>query len=99
MNTERLCVPELRLHKLKFVDLLARGNKMAAIAYARQNFPRFVGGQEREVQAGRAYNYNMQAMLRILIRYPVTFVGWVENQDPDPGLTSYVIFQRAKKQF
>jgi hypothetical protein len=49
-------VPELRLHKLKFVDLLARGNKMAAIAYARQNFPRFVGGQEREVQAGRAYN-------------------------------------------
>ena len=24
---------------------------MAAIAYARQNFPRFVAGQEREVQA------------------------------------------------
>ena len=42
---------ELRLHKLKFVDLLARGDKMAAIKYARDNFPRFVIGQEREVQA------------------------------------------------
>jgi len=49
------CSSELLLHKLKFVELLARGNKMAAIAYARQNFPRFVGGQEREVQAGTSY--------------------------------------------
>merc|ERR1719474_1330040 len=39
---------ELRLHKLKFIDLLAHGNKMEAIKYARQNFPSFVSGQERE---------------------------------------------------
>jgi CTLH/CRA C-terminal to LisH motif domain len=31
--------------------MLANGNKMAAIRYARENFPRFVAGQEREVQA------------------------------------------------
>jgi len=41
---------ELRLHKLKFVDLLRQGSKMEAIKYARQNFPSFVYGQEREVQ-------------------------------------------------
>eukprot|EP00092_Neocalanus_flemingeri_P031634 GFUD01034352.1.p1 GENE.GFUD01034352.1~~GFUD01034352.1.p1 ORF type:complete len:409 (-),score=117.62 GFUD01034352.1:53-1279(-) len=42
---------ELRLHKLKFVDLLRQGSKMEAIKYARQNFPSFVYGQEREVQS------------------------------------------------
>jgi len=42
---------ELRLHKLKFVDLLRQGSKMEAIRYARQNFPSFVQGQEREVQS------------------------------------------------
>jgi hypothetical protein len=42
---------ELRLHKLKFVDLLKKGSKMEAIKYARQNFPSFVYGQEREVQS------------------------------------------------
>jgi len=42
---------ELRLHKLKFVDLLRQGNKMEAIKYARMNFPSFVYGQEREVQS------------------------------------------------
>jgi len=41
---------ELRLHKLKFVELLREGSKLAAITYARQNFPAFVEGQEREVQ-------------------------------------------------
>ena len=41
---------ELRLHKLKFVELLRAGSKLAAITYARQNFPAFVEGQEREVQ-------------------------------------------------
>jgi len=41
---------ELRLHKLKFVELLRSGNKLGAITYARENFPSFVEGQEREVQ-------------------------------------------------
>ena len=42
---------ELRLHKLKFIELLRQGRKMEAITYARQNFPSFVAGQEREVQS------------------------------------------------
>ena len=42
---------ELRLHKLKFIELLRKGNKLEAIKYARQNFPSFVAGQEREVQS------------------------------------------------
>jgi len=42
---------ELKLHKLKFVDLLQRGNRLEAIKYARLNFPKFVDGQEREVQS------------------------------------------------
>jgi len=42
---------ELRLHKLKFIELLRHGNKMEAIKYARQNFPSFVSGQEKEVQS------------------------------------------------
>jgi len=42
---------ELRLHKLKFVELLRQGNRLEAIKYARQNFPNFVDGQEREVQS------------------------------------------------
>lgn len=41
---------ELRLHKLKFIGLLSEGNKMEAIRYARNNFPNFVHGQEKEVQ-------------------------------------------------
>ena len=40
---------ELRLHKLKFIELLRQGNKLEAIRYARNNFPSFVSGQEREV--------------------------------------------------
>jgi len=46
---------ELRLHKLKFIDLLAKGNRLEAIKYARTNFPVFVHNghkaQEREVQS------------------------------------------------
>ena len=42
---------ELRLHKLKFIELLRQGHKMEAIKYARINFPGFVSGQEREVQS------------------------------------------------
>ncbi|XP_023338857.1 protein RMD5 homolog A [Eurytemora carolleeae] len=41
---------ELRLHKLKFVDLLNSGDRMQAILYARRNFPNFVQGQEKEIQ-------------------------------------------------
>merc|ERR1719400_637878 len=41
---------ELRLHKLKFIELLRQSKKMEAIKYARQNFPSFVAGQEKEVQ-------------------------------------------------
>jgi len=41
---------ELRLHKLKFIGLLSQGNKMEAIRYARNNFPTFIHGQEKEVQ-------------------------------------------------
>ena len=42
---------ELRLHKLKFIELLRAGKKMDAIKYARANFPSFVAGQEKEVQS------------------------------------------------
>jgi len=42
---------ELRLHKLKFVELLRAGERLAAVRYARQHFPTFVSGQEREVQS------------------------------------------------
>jgi len=42
---------ELRLHKLKFIELLRAGKKMDAIKYARANFPSFVTGQEKEVQS------------------------------------------------
>jgi len=42
---------ELQLHKLKFVDLLLKGNKMDVISYARTVFPLFVRGQERQVQS------------------------------------------------
>ena len=42
---------ELRLHKLKFVELLRAGERLAAVQYARQHFPTFVSGQEREVQS------------------------------------------------
>jgi len=42
---------ELKLHKLKFVDLLRQGSRLEAINYARRNFPKFVDGQEREVQS------------------------------------------------
>jgi len=43
---------ELKLHKLQFIELLKQGkghNKLEAIAYARQHFPRFVNGHESEV--------------------------------------------------
>lgn len=47
---------ELRLHKLKFVNLLMEGDRMKSIMYARKNFPRFVQGmnttgEERQVQS------------------------------------------------
>lgn len=42
---------ELRLHKLNFIDLLVKGNRLEAIKYARSNFPVFVQGQEKEVQS------------------------------------------------
>ena len=42
---------ELRIHKLKFVELLRAGERLAAVQYARQHFPTFVSGQEREVQS------------------------------------------------
>jgi hypothetical protein len=41
---------ELRLHRLKFIDLLEAGDRMQAIIYARRNFPTFVQGQEKEIQ-------------------------------------------------
>jgi len=45
---------ELKLHKLKFVELLRAGNKLAAITYARQNFPAFVDGQDQASHAAAA---------------------------------------------
>jgi len=42
---------ELQLHKLKFVDLLLKGNRIDVIVYARTIFPEFVHGQEKEVQS------------------------------------------------
>ena len=42
---------ELRIHKLKFDELLQAGERLAAVQYARQHFPTFVSGQEREVQS------------------------------------------------
>lgn len=43
---------EMKLHKLRFVELLRSGHdKYEAVQYARQNFPQFVSGHEREIQA------------------------------------------------
>ncbi len=42
---------EMKLHKLRFIDLLRNGSKMEAVQYARDHFPKFVGGHEREIQA------------------------------------------------
>jgi hypothetical protein len=38
---ERRSLLELRLHRLRFVQLLAAGNAVAAVAYAKVHFPRF----------------------------------------------------------
>eukprot|EP00096_Caligus_rogercresseyi_P015983 TRINITY_DN8486_c0_g1_i1.p1 TRINITY_DN8486_c0_g1~~TRINITY_DN8486_c0_g1_i1.p1 ORF type:complete len:407 (+),score=145.45 TRINITY_DN8486_c0_g1_i1:93-1313(+) len=42
---------ELRLHRLRFIEMLRDGKRLEAIAYARQYFPQFVGSHEKEVQS------------------------------------------------
>eukprot|EP00095_Tigriopus_kingsejongensis_P010808 maker-scaffold385_size188773-snap-gene-0.22 protein:Tk10808 transcript:maker-scaffold385_size188773-snap-gene-0.22-mRNA-1 annotation:"rmd5-like protein a" len=42
---------EMKLHKLWFIDLLAKGKCMEAVGYARHYFPHFVKAHEKEVQA------------------------------------------------
>ena len=45
---------ELKLHRQKFIDMLKEGkgyNRLEAIAYARQHFPRFINSNEREISA------------------------------------------------
>jgi len=74
---------ELRLHKLKFIDLLAHGNKMEAIRYARQAFPSFVSGQEREVQSLMgAVMYSGQAALeQSPYRHLLSPTQWQDTAD------------------
>jgi len=42
---------ELRLHKLNFIELLTKGSRLEAVKYARTVFPKFVQGNEKEVQS------------------------------------------------
>lgn len=42
---------ELRLHKLHYVELLKDGNRLEAIQYAKNYFPQFIEGHEKEVQS------------------------------------------------
>lgn len=43
---------EMKLHKLRFIELVRHGkDRMEAVRYARANFPQFVDGHEREIQA------------------------------------------------
>jgi len=73
---------ELRLHKLKFIDLLAHGNKMEAIKYARQNFPSFVSGQEREVQSLMgAVMYSGQALEQSPYGHLLSPTQWQDTAD------------------
>nr|ACO15319.1 RMD5 homolog A [Caligus clemensi] len=41
---------ELRLHRLRFIEMLRSGKRLEAIKYARQYFPQFVESHEKEVQ-------------------------------------------------
>lgn len=73
---------ELRLHKLKFVDLLKKGSKMEAIKYARQNFPSFVYGQEREVQSLMgAVMYSGSALEQSPYGHLLSPTQWQETAD------------------
>eukprot|EP00090_Calanus_glacialis_P035013 TRINITY_DN5982_c0_g1_i1.p1 TRINITY_DN5982_c0_g1~~TRINITY_DN5982_c0_g1_i1.p1 ORF type:complete len:409 (+),score=164.64 TRINITY_DN5982_c0_g1_i1:78-1304(+) len=73
---------ELRLHKLKFVDLLKKGSKMEAIKYARQNFPSFVYGQEREVQSLMgAVMYSGSALEQSPYGHLLSPAQWQETAD------------------
>ncbi|CAB4055098.1 RMND5 [Lepeophtheirus salmonis] len=40
----------LRLHRLRFIEMLRSGKRLEAIKYARQHFPQFVDGHEKEIQ-------------------------------------------------
>ena len=43
---------EMKLHRLQFVEILKQGqghNRLEAIQYARQHFPRFVNGHEKDI--------------------------------------------------
>ena len=73
---------ELKLHKLKFVDLLKKGSKMEAIMYARQNFPSFVYGQEREVQSLMgAVMYSGSALEQSPYGHLLSPAQWQETAD------------------
>ena len=73
---------ELKLHKLKFVDLLKKGSKMEAIRYARQNFPSFVYGQEREVQSLMgAVMYSGSALEQSPYGHLLSPAQWQETAD------------------
>ena len=73
---------ELRLHKLKFVDLLKKGSKMEAIMYARQIFPSFVYGQEREVQSLMgAVMYSGSALEQSPYGHLLSPAQWQETAD------------------
>ena len=41
----------MKLHKLRFIELIRNGDQMEAVKYARTYFPQFVSGHEREIQA------------------------------------------------
>ena len=43
---------EMKLHRLQFIEILKQGrghNRLEAIQYARQHFPRFVNGHEKDI--------------------------------------------------
>jgi len=73
---------ELRLHKLQFVELLKKGNNMDAIRYAKQNFPSFVCGQEREVQSLMgAVMYSGAALEKSPYAHLLSPTQWQETAD------------------
>jgi len=73
---------ELRLHKLKFTELLKNGSKMEAIKYARQNFSSFAYGQEREVQSLMgAVMYSGAALEQSPYGHLLSPIQWQEAAD------------------
>lgn len=78
---------EMRLHKLQFIELLRKGDRPAAISYARAHFPHFVGSggvHEKEVQTlmgAIMYAGNPEKLLRSPYGYLLDGGLWHEIRE------------------